>query len=213
MDHIWEGSRAFDTSTHTHTRTTPTYTHTHTLTWAFECLHTQKRQQSLILFIHKCSNESSRLQFFLIRHCGSRNGHFESCFSGFMHLCFLCDFHTQLGCFLMQNSLNFRHCRLVVSCPNLYILLVHALSPQSRGALCHVPRVSLCHIQGSVWTACEGAGRSTSGGWTQKTTPTWAWRSHLPPKSLVSISHVTCCFSSQNFPQWFRLIAIGISRC
>lgn len=37
-----------------------------------------------------------------------------------------------------------------------------------------------------VWTACEGADRSTSGGWTQKTTHTWAWRSPLPPKSLVS---------------------------
>lgn len=40
--------------------------------------------------------------------------------------------------------------------------------------------------QESVWIACEGADRSTSEGWTQKTTRTWAWRSPLPPKSPVS---------------------------
>lgn len=40
--------------------------------------------------------------------------------------------------------------------------------------------------QESVWIACEGADKSTSGGWTQKTTRTWAWRSPLPPKSPVS---------------------------
>lgn len=36
---------------------------------------------------------------------------------------------------------------------------------------------------------CEGADRSTRGGWTQKTIRTWAWRSLLPPKSLVSTPH------------------------
>lgn len=40
--------------------------------------------------------------------------------------------------------------------------------------------------QGFGSTVCEGADRSTSGGWTQKTTRTWAWRSPLLPKSLVS---------------------------
>lgn len=40
--------------------------------------------------------------------------------------------------------------------------------------------------QGFVWTVCEGADRSTSGGWTQKTTHTWAWHSPLLLKSLVS---------------------------
>lgn len=44
------------------------------------------------------------------------------------------------------------------------------------GVKCYLFIMSLLPFvtQECVWIACEGAGRSTSGGWTQKTTHTWA---------------------------------------